>query len=272
MIITFLGGGKMARALIAGLKSIPNKGVIQVIEPEEQIRISLKEDFNISTLDENVDIQYKNFIPDSDILILSIKPQIFSAISNNFRDYISEHQTILSIMAGINISTINESLNSKKIIRIMPNTPVQIKAGMSMWTSSKYVDQKSKIFCRILLESIGNEIYTSDENHLDIATAISGSGPAYVFLMIESLVESGVKLGLKSEIALKLATQTVFGAGKLALCSEETPKQLRKNVTSPGGTTEAGVNSMLRSGLDQSIVEGVKAAFEKSIELGVSKN
>ena len=175
-------------------------------------------------------------------------------------------------MAGIKISTIAEHLKSKKIIRIMPNTPVQVKAGISMWTSSKFVTQKSKSFCKTLLESIGEEIYTSNENDLNIATAISGSGPAYVFLMIESLVKSGIELGLNPRIALKLATQTVFGSGKLAIFSKETIKQLRENVTSPGGTTEAGINSMLQSGLDQSIIDGVKVAFEKSIELGVRKN
>ena len=270
--ITFLGGGKMARALIEGLKSISYEGVVQVIEPDKRIRENLKIDFDVTISEENIEKQYDHLISNSDILILSIKPQTFRKISKEFKNNISNKQTIISIMAGINIPTITDYINSKKIIRIMPNTPVQVKSGMSMWTSSKHVDKSSLDFCKNLLKSIGKEIYTSNENNLDIATAISGSGPAYVFLMIESLSEAGIQLGLKKEISLDLAIQTVFGSGKLALSSKTSPQELRKNVTSRGGTTEAGIKSMLDNGLDQSIIKGVKAAFEKSIELGIRKN
>ena len=268
MVITFLCGGKMATSLIEGLQSISHKGLIQVIEPEKKIREKLKNHFNVIVLDKDIEDQYKNFISNSDVLILSIKPQTFKEISVALEKYVSKEQTIISIMAGISIPTITNYLKSNNIIRIMPNTPVQVKSGMSMWTASENVNSNSLDFCKNLLKSIGKEIYTSNENNLDIATAISGSGPAYVFLMIESLTESGVRLGLEYDISLELAIQTVFGAGKLALLSNISPKELRKNVTSPGGTTEAGIKSMLKNGLDQSIIEGVNAAFEKSIELG----
>ena len=258
----------MAKSLIEGLRSFSHEGLIQVIEPEKNIRENLKNNLNVIVSNKNIEDQYKSFIPNSDILILSIKPQTFRNISVSLKKHISNEQTIISIMAGISISTITKYIKLNKIIRIMPNTPVQVKSGMSMWTASKNINSDSMNFCKNLLKSIGKEIYTDNENNLNIATAISGSGPAYVFLMIECLTESGVKLGLNYDISLELAIQTVFGAGKLALLSNISPKELRKNVTSPGGTTEAGIKSMLKNRLDQSIIEGVKVAFEKSIELG----
>ena len=167
--------------------------------------------------------------------------------------------------------TIGLKLEHKKLIRVMPNTPAQIRQGISAWTASKEVDQPTLEFVKDMLQAIGDEIRFSDEKNIDVATALSGSGPGYVFVFIEALTDAGVELGLPVQTARDLASQTVLGSAALQRESGEHPAELRNMVTSPGGTTAAGLASLENGGFRGIIADAVRAAFERGEDLAGGK-
>tara|TARA_B100000427_G_scaffold329704_1_gene347192 strand:- start:643 stop:1449 length:807 start_codon:yes stop_codon:yes gene_type:complete len=262
MKIAFIGGGTMAQAIISVLTCSSKKYEIIVSEPIETVRNKIKKKFELVAINDNL-----LAIENSDIIILCIKPQNFKIVANEIRRKITNIQTIVSIMAGTNINTISNSLSTMNIIRVMPNTPAQIGKGISAWHSTLTVSEKSKLAVKEILSMLGEEIQFQEEKYIDMATAISGSGPAYVFLFIEFLEKVGVEIGLPNDKIRQLILQTISGSVELLSNSDKSPEELRKLVTSPGGTTEAGINSMIMNNFHKSIVTGVKKAYERGKEL-----
>jgi len=174
-------------------------------------------------------------------------------------------------MAGVKMHSIGLKLGHTKLIRVMPNTPAQIRKGISAWTVSHDVDQKTTDFVASMLQAIGDELKFSDEKSIDVATALSGSGPAYVFVMIEALSDAGVELGLPVHVARHLASQTVLGSAALQRETGKHPAELRNMVTSPAGTTAAGLAALENSGFRATVADAVRTAFERGEELAGGK-
>ena len=205
-----------------------------------------------------------------DVIILAVKPQVISDVLPSYQTYAAKGALIISIAAGARISLFEESFGkTSAVIRTMPNTPAAIRRGMMVSCANAYVTDLHKEMCDQLMQAIGTTAWVEDESLMDAVTGLSGSGPAYVFYMIQAMTEAGVAAGLPADLAEKLAKTTVSGAGELALLSSETVEQLRINVTSPNGTTAAGLNVLMSDdGLSKLMEATVAAATARSNELG----
>ena len=256
----------MAQAIISGVKDAGLDASIIVGEPFEARRESLKSDLGVEVTASN-----REAIAGADIVVLSVKPQQLEAVAEELDGALNADQTVLSIMAGVKIHSIGLKLNHTKIIRVMPNTPAQIRKGISAWTASDDVEQATLDFVARMLSAIGDELKFSDEKNIDIATALSGSGPGYVFVFIEALTDAGVELGLPVHVARHLASQTVLGSAALQRESGKHPAELRNMVTSPGGTTAAGLAALEMGGFRANVADAVRAAFERGEELAGGK-
>ena len=256
----------MAQAIISGVKDAGLDASIIVGEPFEARRESLKSDLGVEVTASN-----REAIAGADIVVLSVKPQQLEAVAEELDGALNADQTVLSIMAGVKIHSIGLKLNHTKLIRVMPNTPAQIRKGISAWTASDDVEQATLDFVASMLSAIGDELKFSDEKYIDIATALSGSGPGYVFVFIEALTDAGVELGLPVHVARHLASQTVLGSAALQRESGKHPAELRNMVTSPGGTTAAGLAALEMGGFRANVADAVRAAFERGEELAGGK-
>ena len=256
----------MAQAIISGVKDAGLDASIIVGEPFEARRESLKSDLGVEVTASN-----REAIAGADIVVLSVKPQQLEAVAEELDGALNADQTVLSIMAGVKIHSIGLKLNHTKLIRVMPNTPAQIRKGISAWTASDDVEQATLDFVASMLSAIGDELKFSDEKNIDIATALSGSGPGYVFVFIEALTDAGVELGLPVHVARHLAAQTVLGSAALQRESGKHPAELRNMVTSPGGTTAAGLAALEMGGFRANVADAVRAAFERGEELAGGK-
>ncbi|MBN4065000.1 pyrroline-5-carboxylate reductase [Dehalococcoides mccartyi] len=266
MRIAFIGGGVMAQAIISGVKDAGLDASIIVGEPFEARRTSLQNDLGVEATASN-----KEAIAGADIIVLSVKPQQLDAVATEIKSLLKASQTVLSIMAGVKMHSIGLKLGHKKLIRVMPNTPAQIRKGISAWTASDSVDQSTLDFVASMLQAIGDELKFSDEKNIDIATALSGSGPGYVFVMIEAMTDAGVELGLPVHVARHLASQTVLGSAALQRESGKHPAELRNMVTSPGGTTAAGLAALENGGFRATIADAIRSAYERGEELAGGK-
>ena len=263
MKIGFVGGGNMAKAIIGGLK---NNGfdttAITVLELDAQKRIELSSSFNVRTSDNYDEIR------DSDVIVLAVKPQQLREVCLEVTP-ILDAQLIISIAAGIRSADISGWLNNyQAIVRVMPNTPAQIQAGVSALFALASVNEQQRKQATTILAAVGKTLWLDDETKMDAVTAISGSGPAYVFYLIEALQEAGVGLGLKPEEAQMLALQTFAGAGLLAAQSTTDIKTLRAQVTSKGGTTEQGILALENANIKNIMLLAASAAADKSRTLG----
>ena len=203
-----------------------------------------------------------------DILVLSVKPQDLPGVMAELAGSLRKEQAALSIVAGARMSTLSEGLSHPNVIRVMPNTPAQIGQGISLWTCAPQVKDGLREMARSVLSTLGEEIYVSDEKYLDMATALSASGPAYVFLFIESLIDAGVYLGLPRNMARTLALQTVLGSASLVKETAKHPAELKDMVTSPGGTTAEALLALESGAFRANVISAVIAAYEKSMALG----
>jgi pyrroline-5-carboxylate reductase len=181
---------------------------------------------------------------------------------------VKPNQLVLSIIAGARLAKLSEGLNHHSIVRSMPNTPSQIGEGVTMWTTTKEVTEQQKKTAGLILGTMGKEFYAADEGMLDMATAVSGSGPAYLFYFIEAMTDAAVKIGLPRETAKAMVIGTVLGAGHLVLQSGKEPAELRRMVTSPGGTTAEAIATFEKGCFAELVYQVVKAAYEKSQKLG----
>ncbi|GAI76564.1 unnamed protein product, partial [marine sediment metagenome] len=234
MKIAFIGGGVMGEAMIRG---ILNKGLTTpqdiIVNDVSAARLaSLKKEYRVRVTDD-----YGIAVKDSNIVVIAVKPQNLAELMPELEGRFTRGQLVLSIVAGAAMATIAKGLEHRSVVRAMPNTPAQIGQGMSVWTASSEASQRQKGMARSILGALGREIYVPDEKYIDMATAVSGSGPAYIFLVIEALVDAAVKIGLPHEMVEELVVQTVLGAARLAQETGQHPKELRDRVTSPGGTT-----------------------------------
>ena len=264
MMITFIGGGNMATALISGLiKSAWPDLKIKVSDPSEEARNRLQAAYEIEPFTDSVAA-----IAGADIIVLAVKPQVMAGVLDQLAGYTEPRQLVLSIAAGITIATITKALgNDQAVIRSMPNTPALIGHGIAAICPGKnckpqHIEQAEKI-----LTATGEVVLIEHESLMDVVTAISGSGPAYYFLLTESLAVAGRTLGLPGEVAEKLAAYTACGAGAMLVQSDAGAAELRRQVTSPGGTTQAALE-VLESGLFSQLVHSaVAAATSKGKEL-----
>jgi pyrroline-5-carboxylate reductase len=269
--ISFLGGGNMASAMISGLLQqgfLPNN--LLAIDPLPTARNYLSEKFHIRTA---TDVsQCGNFLEVSQLIVLCVKPQqLLEAITqlNISLTHLSGPQILtLSIVAGVRIADIANQLGHSRIVRAMPNTPALIQKGMTGLYAGQHVNQQDTQLINTVCQSIGASLWVNQEGLLDAVTAISGSGPAYVFSMIEHLTNSGLQLGLTAEQSKLLATQTVIGAGQLALTSSDSASQLREKVTSKGGTTFAALEILNQRAWGTALEDAVKAANQRAKEMG----
>ena len=268
MKISFIGGGLMAEALIGGIlrSGIATPENIRVGEPVQARRDYLEQTYNLKAHDFNLDV-----LPEADLVFFAVKPQSFPDVAPELRGKLEDENTAVSIMAGVTIDTLTSGLRHKQVIRVMPNTPAQIGQGMSVWTATKHVPADAKETTQQILATLGEEQYVPDEKLIDMSTALSASGPAYVFLFIESLIDAAVNLGMPRDMARKLTLQTVLGSTELVKQTGRHPAELKDMVTSPGGTTIAALAAFEEGAFRSTVFKAVKAALDRSNELGKSK-
>jgi pyrroline-5-carboxylate reductase len=265
MKIAFIGGGNMGEAILAALieKKLAVPGGICVSDVNRERLDYLKKKYGVAVTGNN-----KEAVAGKDVIVLAVKPQTLPEILPDLKGSIKASQLVLSIMAGVNIGKIGEGLGHKRIVRSMPNTPARIGYGASGWTATAEVTQKQKNSARAVLSAMGKEIYFDDERYIDMVTAVSGSGPAYIFLFAESLIEAAVKIGLPRQEAEILVLQMILGSAHLLVQSGQPAAELRRNVTSKGGTTEAALKIFENGGFSKLVEEAVKAAHRRAKELG----
>lgn len=265
MKLAFIGGGTMAEAILRGVldAQVAAPTDVAIGEPRPERRQFLSSEFGVQAHQGNLDAA-----KEADLLILAIKPQDLPVIFQELGERLRPEQAVLSIIAGAKMSTLSKGFSHESIIRVMPNTPAQIGQGMSMWTCSRQVSEQQRDFTRSIVSTVGKEIYVDDEKYMDMATALSASGPAYVFMIIEALIDAGVYVGLPRDMARTMALQTVYGSTQLVMETGRHPADLKDMVVSPGGTTAEGLQVLERAGVPAAIVDAVNAAFQKSIKLG----
>lgn len=204
----------------------------------------------------------------ADIVILAIKPQEFEAAAHKLEGAFHREQTIVSIMAGVPVDKIARALRHASIVRVMPNTPAAVGEGISVWIATPEVEAATREQVASILGAMGSEIYVDDEKYLDMATALSASGPGFIFLLLEAFIDAGVHIGFKRNVAEMLALQTFIGSVKYAEATGKHPATLRNEVTSPAGTTAAGLIALESAGIRGAIIDAIEAAYERSRELG----
>ncbi len=265
MKIAFIGGGNMAEAILSAIlaKGLAKAEEITVSDMVESKRDSLKQKYQVAVTANNVEA-----VKGKEIVVLAIKPQIFAEVAPQLKGQLKPGQLVISILAGKSIRTLSGGLAHDCIVRSMPNTPAQIGEGMTVWTATPQVQANQKAWTASILGVMGTEICVDDEKYLDMATAVSGSGPAYVFLWVEAMTEAAVKLGFTPEAANKLVMQTLLGSAHLLQKSGKTPAELRRMVTSPGGTTAEAIGVFEKGGFNALVAQAVNAAYEKAQKLG----
>lgn len=262
--IAFIGGGNMANALIGGLlKSLTSAEHIHVVDPNQQSLQKLRADFGVSTA-----LAIDSKLAEMDAIILAVKPQQLREVITSLVPHLGQ-QLLISIAAGIRAVDMARWLNGyEKIVRTMPNTPALIGQGMTGLFALPAVTDSQKQMAEQIMQAVGATTWLADESLIDAVTAVSGSGPAYVFYFIEAMQQAAAELGLTAEQGLQLAMATFNGATQLAMQSAEPVSTLRERVTSKGGTTYAALTSMEAAGVRQAIVNAVKAAAARGKELG----
>ena len=261
----FVGGGNMAAALIKGMvasKVVPPEGVIVSDVKAERLAM-LHEKHGVRTTTDN-----HALVREVDVVVLAVKPQVIDKVLEAFGKEIRKDQLVISVAAGVPISALEARLpEGTRVVRTMPNTPATVDAGATAIAAGTHATEADLDVARALFEAVGR-VVTLDESLLDAVTGLSGSGPAYVMLMIEALADGGVKVGLHRDTALLLAAQTVFGSAKLLLETGEHPGRLKDRVTSPGGTAIAGLHTLESGGLRRTLIDAVEAATTRAAQLG----
>ncbi len=261
--IAFIGGGAMGEAIVKCLLikkvAVPQDMVVSDISAVR--RKLLRREYGVSTLADN-----KMAVENADLIILAVKPQNLPQVIEEIKG-LALNQLVLSIVAGATLSSLCQSLNHSSVIRAMPNMPAQIGEGMTIWTATTETGQGQKKLAQTVLDALGKEIYMADEKYLGMATALSGSGPAYVFLFIEALVDAGVHIGLPRDMAQELVIQTILGSTRTVEKTGKHPADLRNMVTSPGGTTTEALLQLEKGRFRSLILKAVTAAYKKAERL-----
>jgi len=262
--LSFIGAGKMAEAMIDGLlkrKLVATSQIIATGSRKSRLTF-LRKEYRIATSSDN------RSALQADIIILAVKPQMMATVLPELRGGISKDRLLLSIAAGITLERLSEESACTAVVRAMPNTPGRIGRGITLWTATPGVTAEQKTQVEILLGSLGVQIFTKQQNYLDIATAVSGTGPAYVFQFMEALVDTAVERGLPHDLAKQLVLETTIGSAVYAKKARRHLAQLRNEVTSPAGTSAAALYRLEEAGFSTAIAKAVRAAFDRSVELG----
>ena len=265
MKIVFIGGGNMGEAMLSAAldKGLGTPQAISVSDTAEARRQHLEQKYGVVVISSN-----RQAIDKGDVVVLAIKPQHLVRVMAELNGQFNPVQLVLSIIAGARINTLSSGLNHKRIVRAMPNTPAQIGEGISVWTATAEVTKLQKEWASSILGAMGKEIYVGDEKYIDMATAVSGSGPAYIFLFIESLFDAAVHIGLPHGMAQELVLETTLGSGHFAQRSGKSLAELRRMVTSPGGTTAEALLQLEKGGFSELVKQAVSAAYNKAKKLG----
>ena len=287
--LSFIGCGVMAEAIIAGLLSKNLVKPEQVVgsHPRAERREELQEKYGIRVFENNREAvghhtraasvgttaaEHATGASDKDagssIVMLTVKPQRLSAILAELREVVQPHQLVISIVAGARVETIADALANRSIVRAMPNTPAQIGEGMTVWTATPEVDEAQQAQIHAVFGALGSEMHVEEERMIDMATALSATGPTYTFLMMEALIDAGVHMGFSRHVAEELVLQTMLGSVLFARESRKHPAELRNMVTSPGGTSAEAIYQMEKGGLRTVLSKAVWAAYQKATALG----
>lgn len=263
--LAFVGSGTMAEAMIKTLleQELVRPEQVTASGPRPERGEELAKAQRIRTTTKN-----REAVADKNMVILSVKPQTLKTVLQELRGSIRKDALVLSIVAGSSTQVISRGLDHPAVVRAMPNTPAQVGKGMTVWTATPQVTAAQREQARIIFTALGEEYYTADEGQLDMATALSGTGPTYVFLFMEALIDAGVHLGFSRRVAQQLVLQTLEGAVALARRSSLHPAQLRDMVTSPGGTSAEAIYELEKGGLRTVLSKAVWAAYQKSKYLG----
>jgi len=265
MKITFIGGGVMGEAMLSAILdrglSLPQAISVSDVSPARCRHLGQK--YGVAVMNNN-----RQAIEGSDAVVLAIKPQNLAEVMAELSGQLKSAQLVLSIIAGARINTLRVGLNHSCVVRVMPNTPAQIGEGISVWTATTEVTKEQKGWAASILGAMGKEIYVDDEKYIDMATAVSGSGPAYLFLFVESLVDAAVDIGLPRDMAQELVLEMMLGSVHFMHKSGKEAAELRRMVTSPGGTTAEALLRLEKGGFSDLLKQAVNAAHDKAKRLG----
>lgn len=267
--LAFIGSGVMAEAMIKGLlrEKLVEPAQLVAAGPRPERGAMLVERYGISTATEN-----REAVRGKDIVVLSTKPQVVPIVLPELRGSILPDALVLSIAAGVTVRRLADGLRHGAIVRAMPNTPAQIGEGITVWMATAEVTEDQLNETTTILSALGEEVRVDEENYLDMATALSGTGPAYVLLFMEAMIDAGVHLGFSRRIAERLVLQTMRGTVDYARQSPRHPATLRNEVTSPGGTSAEALYHLEKGGLRTVLSRAIWAAYQRSVTLGKGKS
>ena len=262
--IAFVGSGIMAEAMIKGLlrQGLVLPGQIVASGPRRERAQELFDRYQVRTTTDNVEA-----VRGADLVVLAVKPQVLGAVLEELNGAVDPETLMLSIVAGAPLATI-QKLGAAAVVRVMPNTPAQIGMGISVWTASEATTEAQRQEALAILTALGEEVYVGDEGYLDMATALSGTGPAYVFLLMEAMVDAGVHLGFSRHVSERLVIATLRGSVEYARQSPRHLAALRNQVTSPGGTSAEAIYHLEKGGLRTVLSRAIWAAYQRSRALG----
>ncbi len=261
----FIGSGAMAEAMMKGLLGhglLPPQCIV-ASGPREERGTTLQERYGVRVTTDN-----RQAAAEADVVVLSIKPQVMPRVLVELRGVVRPNALVLSIAAGVSTRTIAEGLDVPAVVRAMPNTPAQVGLGMTVWTATAAVSETQHEVAQSILGALGEELFSAEEGDLDRATALSGTGPTYVFLIMEAMVDAGVHLGFSRRVAEKLVLQTLRGSVEYAIQSGQHLAALRNQVTSPGGTSAAALYQLEKGMLRTVLSRAIWAAYQRSVALG----
>ncbi len=263
--LAFIGCGSMGEAMVKGLltRRLVTPDRIVASHPRTRRRDELEERYGITTMPDNAVAA-----AGASVVTLAVKPQVLEEVVSDLRGEVRPDALLVSIVAGADTARLAGDLGVARVVRVMPNTPAQIGHGMSVWYATDAVDDPGRTRVRTILSALGEEELVHHEEEIDMATALSGTGPAYVFLFMESLIEAGVHLGFSRRVAARLVHQTMLGAVEFAMEAPEHVARLRNQVTSPGGTTAEALYQLERGRLRTVLSDAVWAAYRRCVELG----
>ncbi|HWW76609.1 MAG TPA: pyrroline-5-carboxylate reductase [Pyrinomonadaceae bacterium] len=274
--LSFVGVGVMAEAMIAGLlrRQLVARAQIAGSHPRAARREELQTQYGIRVFESNREAAAEAFGarredgPAASIVVVAVKPQRIARVLQELKGALSPEQLVLSIVAGARMETITDALGHPSVVRAMPNTPAQIGQGMTAWTAAPHINERQLEAVRALLGALGREMYVENENMIDMATALSATGPTYIFMMMEALVDAGVHMGFSRHVAEELVTQTMLGSVLFARETHKHPAELRNMVTSPGGTSAEAIYQMEKGSLRTVLSKAVYAAYQRAVALG----
>lgn len=262
--IVFIGGGAIAEAILRGIlkAGLVSAAQVTVCDVAAERLAYLNSTFAVSTSLDSAEAAAK-----ADVLFLTVKPQVIGGVLDTLSPAVAKTTIVISVAAGITIATLQNKLPEVPIVRVMPNTPVAVGEGMSAVALGQYADAKSGEIALAVFSSVGKAVKVGEEA-LDAVTGLSGSGPGFMYVLIDALADAGVRVGLPRQLALTLAAQTMCGSAKMVLETGEHPGKLRDMVTSPGGTTIAGIHVLEQQRVRAALIDAVVAATERSREMG----